>query len=35
MTIKADLTACQTVNPDASMRVGIQKEFVELAKNFK
>lgn len=35
MTIKADLAACQTVNPDASMRVGIQKEFVELAKNFK
>src|SRR5699024_10046704 len=35
MTIKADLTTCQTVNPDASMRVGILKEFVELAKNFK
>lgn len=35
MTIKANLAACQTVNPDVSMRVGILKEYIELAKGFK
>lgn len=35
MTMKANVASCQTVNPDLSMRVGILKEYVELAKGFK
>lgn len=35
MTIKANVASCQTVNPDVSMRIGILKEYVELAKGFK
>lgn len=35
MTLKANLTACQVVNPDASFRIGIEKAFVEAAKDFQ
>lgn len=35
MTLKADLAACQVVNPDASFRIGIEKTYVEAAKAFK
>lgn len=35
MTIKGNLTTCQTVNPDVSMRMEMQKEYIEKAKGFK
>lgn len=35
MTIKGNLTTCQTVNPDVSIRMGMLKEYIELAKGFK
>ncbi|XJS10156.1 acetamidase/formamidase family protein [Aerococcaceae bacterium WGS1372] len=35
MTIKGNLTTCQTVNPDVSMRMEMKKDYIERAKGFE